>query len=55
MNIKPGNNKIFINKQKKEENKMSEILKLTINGNPEYIKIAKMAVGQAACMKGLDI
>ena len=31
MNIKPGNNKIFINKQKKEENKMSEILKLTIN------------------------
>ena len=55
MNIKPGNSKIFINKQKKEENKMSEILKLTINGNPEYIKIAKMAVGQAACMKGLDI
>lgn len=34
---------------------MSEILKLTITGNPEYIKIAKMTVGQAAATCGLDI
>lgn len=34
---------------------MSEVMKLTISGNPEYIKIAKVAVGQAAAAKGLDI
>jgi serine/threonine-protein kinase RsbW len=34
---------------------MSESLKLTIPGSPEYIKIAKVAVGQAACLHGLDI
>ena len=34
---------------------MSEVLKLTINGNPDYIKIAKMTVGQTACKCGLDI
>lgn len=34
---------------------MSEVLKLTISGSPEYIKIAKVAVGQAAAAKGLDI
>ena len=43
-------------KQNKERGyKMSESLKLTIPGSPEYIKIAKVAVGQAACLHGLDI
>ena len=34
---------------------MSEILKLTIPGSPEYIRIAKMAVAQAASTEGLDV
>ena len=34
---------------------MSEILKMTILGNPEYIQIAKMAAGSAASLEGFDI
>lgn len=34
---------------------MAECFKLTIPGSPEYIRIAKVAVGQAAALKGLDI
>lgn len=34
---------------------MSEILKLEISGNPDYIQIAKMAVGAAASTAGFDI
>lgn len=34
---------------------MSEVLKMTIPGNPEYIQIAKMAAGSAASLEGFDI
>ncbi len=33
---------------------MSEILKMTIPGNPEYIRITKSAVGSAAALEGFD-
>ncbi|MEG0156312.1 MAG: ATP-binding protein [Anaerovoracaceae bacterium] len=33
---------------------MSEVLKMTIPGDPEYIKIAKMAVGAAASLCGFN-
>ena len=42
-------------KARKETNKMSEALRLTVPGYPEYIKIAKMAVGQIATMQGASI
>ena len=34
---------------------MSEILKMTVPGDPEYIKIAETAVTQAAGLHGMDI
>ncbi|MEA4921970.1 MAG: ATP-binding protein [Eubacteriaceae bacterium] len=34
---------------------MSGILEMTVPGNPEYIKIAKMAAGAAASLEGFDI
>ncbi|MGI6721259.1 MAG: ATP-binding protein [Anaerovoracaceae bacterium] len=34
---------------------MSEILNITVPGNPEYIKIIKMAAGSAASLEGFDI
>lgn len=34
---------------------MSEILNITVPGNPEYIRIVKMAAGSAASLEGFDI
>jgi hypothetical protein len=33
---------------------MSEILKMTLPGNPEYIRVTKSAVGSAAALAGFD-
>ena len=34
---------------------MTEILNITVPGNPEYIQIVKMAAGAAAAVEGYDI
>jgi len=34
---------------------MKEILSMTVPGEPEYIKITKMAVGSAAALEGFDV
>ena len=34
---------------------MSEVLKITVPGDPEYIKIAETAVAQAVGLRGMDM